>query len=474
MAAKKSGKSKGQDMEEKLLLKMEPMAVKNPGLLEESMAFNEDYKEFIRNKTEREIVDYCVPIIKKAGYKEFVYGTKYKPGSKVYFVNRGKNLIMLTVGKRPFSEGMRIAVAHSDSPRLDLKPNPLFEADEMAYLKTHYYGGIKKYQWPTVPMSLHGVVCLKDGKTVNIRIGEDPNDPIFYITDLLVHLAYDQVTKPANKVIEGEQLNLLVGSWPVDDEKVKAKVKLNVMRILNEKYGIDERDFQSAEICACPAHMPRDVGFDRSMVAAYGQDDKVCCYAQFRAELETKNPEFTSMMVFADKEETGSDGPTGMSSSFWRDFIEDLIEPYGDKIRHVRRSSICLSCDVSAAVDPSFHDVFEMRNCSFLGRGPVISKYGGARGKYSTNDATAESVAYIRDIIEGAGLPYQTGELGRIDAGGGGTIANYVSQYNIDTFDMGVPVLSMHSTLEITSKADNYVLYKIIKEIFASKKTLKY
>ncbi|MEE3363991.1 MAG: aminopeptidase, partial [Methanomethylophilus sp.] len=353
---------------------------------------------------------------------------------------------------------------------LDFKPNPLFEATDMAFFKTHYYGGIKKYQWTTIPLSIHGVVTLTDGKTVKVTIGEDDDDPAFCITDLLIHLAYDQVQKPAAKVIDGEQLNILIGSWPLDDDKVQSKVKLNIMKILNEKYGITEADFQSAELCACPAYKPKDLGLDRSMISAYGQDDKVCCFAQFKAETETKNPEYTSMMVFADKEETGSDGPTGMRSVFWKDFLEDVGAAWGYSVRHILRKSLCLSCDVNAAVDPGWPEVFEARNCSYLGRGPVVSKYTGSRGKYSTNDASAETMGYLRSILEEAEVPWQVGELGKVDVGGGGTIASEISIHNIDTIDMGVPVLSMHAPMEVTSKVDDYLLYKAMKALFASKK----
>lgn len=462
-------KSVAQKLEETLLIKPQAVGEKNNGLLNEAMAYGEEYKAFLNNKTEREIVDYTVPIVEKLGYKPFVLGTKYKPGDKVYFNNRNKNLITMTFGKRPIVEGVRISVAHADSPRLDFKPNPLFESNDMAYFKTHYYGGIKKYQYVTIPLSLHGVVTLTNGKTVKVRIGEDDDDPSFCITDLLIHLAYDQVQKPASKVIDGEQMNILIGSWPIDDDKVQNKVKLNIMKMLNEKYGITEADFQSAELCACPAFHPRDLGLDRSMVSAYGQDDKVCCFAQFKAETEMKDPEYTSMMVFADKEETGSDGPTGMRSVFWKDFLEDVASAWGYPIRHVLRNSLCLSCDVNAAVDPGWSEVFEPRNCSFLGRGPVVSKYTGSRGKYSTNDATAETMGFLRKILEDAEIPWQVGELGKIDAGGGGTIASEISVHNLDTIDMGVPVLSMHAPLEVTSKVDDYLLYKAMKALFSSK-----
>ncbi|MCQ2069994.1 MAG: aminopeptidase [archaeon] len=469
MADEKEEKSLGQQLEERLLYKPEPVAKKNHGLLDEAKDFGEEYKQFLNNKTEREIVDYTVPIVQKLGYKEFVLGTKYQPGDKVYFVNRNKNLITMTFGKRPVVDGVRISVAHADSPRLDFKPNPLFESTDMAYFKTHYYGGIKKYQWTTIPLSIHGVVTLKDGKNVKVTIGEDDADPALCITDLLIHLAYDQVQKPAAKVIDGEQLNILIGSWPIDDEKVSAKVKLNIMNILFEKYGITENDFQSAELCACPAFHPKDLGLDRSMIGAYGQDDKVCCFAQFKAEIETVDPEFTSMMVFADKEETGSDGPTGMRSVFWKDFLEDVASAWNYPIRHVLRKSLCLSCDVNAAVDPGWPEVFESRNCSFLGRGPVVSKYTGSRGKYSTNDASAETMGYLRSILDEAEIPWQVGELGKIDVGGGGTIASEISIHNLDTIDMGVPVLSMHAPMEVTSKVDDYLLYKAMKAFFACK-----
>ena len=468
--AKKDDKSAGQKLEEKLLIKSEAIGEKKNGLLEEAQAYGEEYKKFLEHKTEREIVDYTIPIVKKLGYKEFVYGTKYKPGDKVYFNNRNKNLITMTFGKKPLTEGVRISVAHADSPRLDFKPNPLFEATDMAFFKTHYYGGIKKYQWTTIPLSIHGVVTLTDGKTVKVTIGEDDDDPAFCITDLLIHLAYDQVQKPAAKVIDGEQLNILIGSWPLDDDKVQSKVKLNIMKILNEKYGITEADFQSAELCACPAYKPKDLGLDRSMISAYGQDDKVCCFAQYKALLDTKAPEFTSMMVFADKEETGSDGPTGMRSVFWKDFLEDVGAAWGYSVRHILRKSLCLSCDVNAAVDPGWPEVFEARNCSYLGRGPVVSKYTGSRGKYSTNDASAETMGYLRSILEEAEVPWQVGELGKVDVGGGGTIASEISIHNIDTIDMGVPVLSMHAPMEVTSKVDDYLLYKAMKALFASKK----
>jgi aspartyl aminopeptidase len=462
-------KSQGQELEEKLLVKPKTLGEIDNSLLIEAQKFCEGYKEFLNNKTEREVVDYTVPILKKKGYKEYELGKKYATGDKFYVNNRGKNLIMVTVGKKPVSEGLRIGVAHIDSPRLDFKPNPLYEESSMAYFKTHYYGGIKKYQWTAIPLSLHGVVTLNNGKTVKVTIGEDEKDPMLCITDLLPHLARDQMLKPATKLIDAEQLNILIGCWPYNDEKVSSKVKLNIMNILSEKYGIVERDFLSAELCAVPAFKPCDIGLDRSMVGGYGQDDSVCAYAELMAELDTKKPEFTTVTVFIDKEETGSDGVTGMRSFMFRDFIEDFVSAYGLQVRHVLKRSMCLSCDVNAAVDPAWPEVFEMNNCSFLNRGPVVSKYTGSGGKHSTNDASAETMGFLKKILDESDIPWQVGELGKTDVGGGGTIASEISMHNLDTVDMGVPVLSMHAPMEITSKADVLMLYKAIFAFYNSK-----
>ena len=461
-------KSKGQKLAEELLSKPKSI-VEDPKFLEEASKFCEGYKAFLANKTEREAVEYAVPILKKHKYTEYVPGKKYKAGDKFYMVNRGKDLLMCTKGKRPVSEGIRVSVAHLDSPRLDFKPHPLFEDGEMVYFKTHYYGGIKKYQWTTVPMSIRGVVMTKDGKKVTIKVGEDESEPSFIITDLLVHLARDQMQKTASKVVEGEQLNLLIGSWPFDDEKVSQKCKLAIMQILNEKYGFTEDDLESAELCAVPAFKPRDLGFDRSMIAAYGQDDSSCAYAEFMAELDTKNPEYTTLTIFADKEETGSDGVTGMASYFFRDFVEDLAQAEGCEVRHVMRNSICLSADVGAGYDPAWPEVFERNNCAFMNYGPILSKYDGSGGKYSTNDASAEMVNYVQKIFRDNDVKWQMGELGKIDVGGGGTIASYISLNNIDTIDIGVPVLSMHAPVEVVAKADEYMLYKAILAVYNSK-----
>ncbi len=463
-------KTKGQELAESILTDRKSVPEAYPKAKADIDAFCEGYKAFLGNKTEREVVEYVLPILEERGYKEYVRGTKYKAGAKFFMVNRGKTIIMCTKGKRPVAEGVRVSVAHIDSPRLDLKPHPLFEEANMAFLKTHYYGGIKKYQWTTIPLSLRGVVYTRSGEKVTVRIGEDESDPAMLITDLLPHLAQNQMKKGASEVVEGEQLNLLVGSLPYDDDKVKERVKLAIMAILNEKYGITEDDFETAELCAVPAFIPRDMGLDRSLIAAYGQDDSVCAYAEFMAELDVTKPEFTTVTIFADKEETGSDGVTGMRSFFFRDFLEDLAQDEGCEVRDVLRNSICLSADVSAGFDPAYPEVMERNNCCFMNHGPCLAKYDGSRGKYSTNDASAEMMEFVISTFRDADVPWQIGELGKIDLGGGGTIASEISVHNIDTVDIGVPVLSMHAPIEVTAKADVYMLYRAIRAVYESKK----
>ncbi len=463
-------KSKGQELAAGILSDRKGLPEAFPKISDEVFEFCEGYKAFLSNKTEREVVEYVIPILKDNGYKEYIRGTRYKAGSKFYQINRGKTIMMCTKGKRPIADGVRVAVAHIDSPRLDFKPHPLFEDASMAFFKTHYYGGIKKYQWTTIPLSIHGVVYTRDGNKVTIRIGEEDDEPAFLITDLLPHLAQNQMRKGASEVVEGEQLNLLIGSLPYDDEKVKERVKLAIMKILNDKYGITEDDFETAELCAVPAFKARDMGLDRSLIAGYGQDDSVCAYAQFMAELDTKDPEYTTLTIFADKEETGSDGVTGMRSFFFRDFLEDLAQDEGCEVRDVLRNSICLSCDVSAGFDPAYPEVMERNNCCFMNYGPCIAKYDGSRGKYSTNDASAEMMNHVISIFRENDIQWQIGELGKIDLGGGGTIASEISVHNIDTVDIGVPVLSMHAPVEVTAKYDVYMLYKAVCAVYASTK----
>ena len=463
-----SEKTQGEELREKLFYQPKNLSeTMTPEEKAAAEAFAVPFKAFLdRAKTEREAVTTIVEMLEKAGYVPFVPGKQYPAGAKVYLNNRGKALIASTIGTLDIGEGVRIEAAHIDNPRLDLKPNPLVEEQELCFLKTHYYGGIKKYQWTAIPLSLHGVVVKKDGSSVTVTIGEDPDDPVFCVTDLLPHLGADQMKKPMTQGITGEQLNVLIGCEMYPDEKVSEKVKLNILSLLNGKYGITERDFQSAELCAVPAFKARDLGLDRGMVGAYGHDDRVCAFAQLMAEIEAKSPAHTTVTVFADKEEVGSDGVTGLNSHFLVDFIADLAQAGGKELRHVLRASACLSADVSAAFDPAWPEVAEKHNCAYLGYGPVLTKYTGARGKSSTNDAPAEYVAFVEGILEDAGVTWQTGELGKVDQGGGGTVAMYVSQYNVNTVDMGVAVLSMHAPFEVISKADLYMTYKAMAAFY--------
>ena len=463
-----SEKTQGEELREKLFYEPKNLSeTMTPEEKQAAEAFSVPYKAFLDSaKTEREAVAVMVAMLEKEGYVPFVPGTKYPAGAKVYRNNRGKALIASTIGTLDIGEGVRIEAAHIDNPRLDLKPNPLVEEQELCFLKTHYYGGIKKYQWTAIPLSLHGVVVKKDGSSVTVTIGEDPDDPVFCVTDLLPHLGADQMKKPMTQGITGEQLNVLIGCEMYPDEKVSEKVKLNILSLLNGKYGITERDFQSAELCAVPAFKARDLGLDRGMVGAYGHDDRVCAFAQLMAEIEAKSPAHTTVTVFADKEEVGSDGVTGLNSHFLVDFIADLAQAGGKELRHVLRASACLSADVSAAFDPAWPEVAEKHNCAYLGYGPVLTKYTGGGGKSSTNDAPAEYVAFVEGLLEANGVTWQTGELGKVDQGGGGTVAKYVSHFNVSTVDMGVAVLSMHAPFEVISKADLYMTYKAMEAFY--------
>lgn len=436
--------------------------------LDKADAFCEGYKTFLDNaKTEREAAAQTVILAEKAGFKPYEAGKKYAAGEKIYFVNREKAVILTVMGKRSLEDGVRLAAAHIDSPRLDLKQNPLYEDKELCLFKTHYYGGIKKYQWTTVPMSLHGVVVKGNGEKVTVRIGEDQGDPVFCVTDILPHLADSQMKRPAPQIIKGEELNLLIGSRPFKDDKVSNKVKLNIMSLLFDKYGIVEDDFVSAELEAVPAFKSSDVGFDRSMVGAYGQDDRVCAYTALQAILDCNDPDYTCMTVLTDKEETGSDGNTGLNSSYLPYFIADLAKPYGIDGRTVISASECLSADVNAAVDPTFIEPFEIRNASQINYGVVATKFTGSRGKSGTSDASAEFVGRIRNLFDAHDVIWQTGELGKVDGGGGGTVAQYIANLNFDVIDVGVPVLSMHAPFEITSKLDTYMAYKAFSVFFA-------
>ena len=434
-------------------------------------AYCEGYKAFLdAGKTERLCALEAIRMAEGAGYRPYVRGMEVKSGDKLYVSNRGRGVMRAHIGEKSLAEGAQIAAAHIDSPRLDLKPNPLYEEAEMAFFKTHYYGGIRKYQWVAMPMELHGVVAMKDGSTVTVNIGGDMGDPKLVITDLLPHLGAEQSKKPLASAIPGETLNLLLGSRPIGDEEDSGRVKLAVMKLLYEKYGITEDDFNSAELEAVPAQNACDIGLDRSMIGAYGHDDRVCAYASLKALLDLpKTPAKTAVCILADKEEIGSDGVTGMQSAAFDTFMEDLCDAQGVALRVCYEKSFCLSADVTAAYDPDFAEVYEKRNSAFVNYGIGLCKYTGARGKSGASDADAETVAYIRSLFDEANVIWQIAELGKVDAGGGGTVAMYMANRNITTLDAGVPVLSMHAPFETVSKLDCYETYKGVKAVYQAK-----
>ena len=437
------------------------------GELEAMEAYCTGYKQYLdAGKTERECVDRTIALAEAAGFRPYTRGTATKPGDKVYRVNRDKAIVLAVIGKKSLAEGANIGAAHIDSPRLDLKQNPVYENDELAFLKTHYYGGLRKYQWVTIPLELHGVVALKDGSVVRVSVGNGEGDPVFTIDDLLPHLGVEQSRKPLGEAIPGESLNILVGSRPLMDDEGNDRVKLSVLELLNRKYGIVEEDFISAELSAVPAFNARDIGFDRSMIGAYGHDDRVCAYASLAALLQLDVPERTAVCMLADKEEIGSEGVTGMQCAAFDTFMEDLCESQGVALRVCYEKSFCLSADVTAAYDPNFAEVYEKRNSAFVNYGMGLCKYTGARGKSGASDASAELVAYVRRILDEANVVWQMAELGKVDAGGGGTVAMYMAQRDIDTLDAGVPVLSMHAPYETVSKLDCYMTFKGMKAVF--------
>ena len=437
--------------------------------LSRAYAYCEEYKLFLDNaKTEREAVKEAIRLAEEHGFVRYERGLPLPAGSKVYKQTDGKALILAVIGKNSLSDGANIAAAHIDSPRIDLKQVPLYEDSNLAFFKTHYYGGIKKYQWVAQPLALHGVVIRKDGSPVDIVIGEDESDPVFMITDLLPHLGKDQVKKTLDEAFTGENLNILIGSRPLGDEKEKDRVKLNVMTLLNEKYGITEEDFLSAEIEAVPLMNARDVGLDRSMIGAYGHDDRSCAFAALRAVMSLSEPLMTSVCILVDKEEIGSEGVSGMQSAMFEDFMEDLCGTAGARLRDCYNASFCLSADVCNAFDPNFADVSEKLNSANLGCGLGVMKFTGQRGKATSSDASAEIVAMIRGLFADKGVMWQMAELGKVDQGGGGTIAKYMANRNIATIDAGIPVLSMHAPYEIVSKLDCYMAYKGILALYES------
>lgn len=429
--------------------------------------FAAEYSEFLnRSRTERLFVKNAEALAKEHGFCEYNRQKTYKAGDKIYLNNRGKAIILCVIGSEPIEKGVHISAAHIDSPRIDLKANPLFENGELAYFKTHYYGGIKKYQWPAIPLCLYGTVIKADGERVDVAVGNDKHDPKFVITDLLPHLSSEQYKRPAPQLIKGEELNILIGSRPLDDDSESEAVKLNIMRIINEKYGIIEQDFVSAELSLVPAFDVCDIGFDRSMVGGYGHDDRVCAYPALRAALAVSAPKTTAVTVLTDKEEVGSDGNTGLQSAYLKNFIFDLAKSQGVDGYFVLSNSKCLSADVNAAYDPTFADAFERANSSVINGGVVITKYTGARGKSDTSDASAEYMGYIRRMLDKNGVVWQTGELGKVDAGGGGTVAKYIANLDVDTVDLGVPVLSMHAPFEVISKLDLYMAFRAFLAFF--------
>ena len=431
--------------------------------------FCEGYKEFLgTHKTEREVAAYVEDVAQKNGFVKFdEFGGALNAGDKVYYANRGKAIILCVKGKRSIKDGVRISAAHIDSPRLDLKQCPIYEQDGVGYFKTHYYGGIKKYQWTTIPLSLHGRICKTDGSFVDVKIGEKPDEPKFCITDILPHLGGEQMQRKANEIVKGEELNVVIGSRPFKDDDESERIKLNLLSLLYEKYGIVERDFLSAELELVPAYTVDDIGFDRSMIGGYGHDDRVCSYPALQAILDIDEaPEYTAITVLTDKEETGSDGNTGLNSSYLKYFVEDLARLEGFEGRDVLRNSKCLSADVNAAYDPTWSTVFEKNNASFINNGVCVTKFTGARGKSGTSDASAEICAWVGNLLDENGVLWQTGELGKVDGGGGGTVAMYIANMDVDTIDVGVPVLSMHAPYEIVSKIDVYSAYKAFLTFF--------
>ena len=461
-----SEKTQGEELKERLF-NTKKNGWENTSDEEKEKIFNycQGYMDFLnRSKTEREIVKNAEQMARERGYRDISEFESLNPGDKVYYVNRGKNLFLAVIGTESIENGVNIIGSHADSPRLDLKPNPLYEDKEFAYFKTHYYGGIKKYQWTAIPLSMHGVIVKTNGETVEVNIGENENDPIFTITDLLPHLAQDQMQKKLKDGVEGENLNLLIGSIPYKDSKVSEKVKLNILDILNKKYGITEKDFISAEIELVPAFKCRSLGFDESLIAGYGQDDKVCVYTSLTAILGIENPRKTAVCLLADKEEIGSMGNTGMESNVFSTFLSEILNKLNINRPNLLDKVLCnskmLSADVDAGLDPIYTSVADLNNACYLNRGVGMNKYTGVAGKSNASDANAEFLAYVRNIFESNNVDYQMAELGKVDKGGGGTIAYILANKGVDVVDCGVGVLSMHAPYEVTSKYDVYQAYK--------------
>ena len=462
-----SEKLSAKQYAEQLLYKPEYAADKQPDVKEKAAAFAEGYKNFLDHaKTEREAAATSEQMLLAAGYKPFEPKKTYAPGEKIYFIQEHKAVVAATIGQKPFEEGFRLVIAHIDSPRLDLRPNPLYESDHLSYFKTHYYGGIRKYQWVTIPLELHGVVVLRDGSKVDVHIGGKEDDPQFIINDLLPHLGREQGKKPLNEAIPSESLNVLLGGKPFEDKDCSDRFKLGVLQYLNAQYGITEEDFISAELEVVPAGKARDIGFDRSFIASYGHDDRVCAYAELAGIFDAVSPKKTAVCIFADKEEIGSEGVSGMLSQAFEWFMGDMCRTQGVALSDCFANSFCLSADVTAAYDPNFADVYDKRNSAFVNYGVALCKYTGSGGKGGASDASAEVVGKVRKLMNDNGVFWQMAEMGKTDAGGGGTVAKFMAQRNIDTLDAGVPVLSMHAPYETVAKLDCYMTYKCMKAIF--------
>ncbi|HAN21825.1 MAG TPA: aminopeptidase [Clostridiales bacterium] len=442
----------------KLLYKRENIYIRFPALTEAIYEYSKGYRNFIDiAKTEREATLYAVKYASDRGFVSYEKGKQYKPGDKIYYVNRDKNIFLAVIGQDSLNMGCSIIVAHTDSPRIDLKQVPLYEDGGIGYFKTHYYGGLKKYQWTALPLSLHGVVYTKNNGRVEINIGEDEDDPVFYISDLMPHIGKDQAEKKLYEAISGEGLNIINGSIPYDSED---GVKLNVLSLLNEKYGIYEADLITAELTAVPAIKSREVGFDRSMIAAYGHDDRICAYPALSAICELGNIKKTAIAMFADKEEIGSEGVTGLRSASFKDFLANLCDMQNADIRDCCVNSLCFSADVGGAYDPCYAEAYEATNSAYLNKGVVVTKYTGSRGKSGSSDASAEVVSRVVKLLDKNEIVWQTGEYGKVDQGGAGTVATEIAMLNIDVIDVGVPILSMHSPLELAAKSDIYMMYR--------------
>jgi len=457
-----------EELRSKLLYKAKNAYNVNGADFETANAFCNGYKDFLNNaKTEREATAFAVAEAEKRGFKPFDKEQIYKAGDKFYFVNRGKSILLAVVGNKEAENGANIVVAHVDSPRLDIKQRPLYEDSGLAYFKTHYYGGLKKYQWTALPLALHGIVIKKDGTAVTVSIGENEDEPVFYISDLMPHIAQRQLEKPLASAINGEGLNIIVGSVALDDET--DGVKLAVLSSLYDKYGITEGDFITAELVAVPAGKARDVGFDRGLISAYGHDDRVCAYPSLQALFDCDVPDKTCMCIFADKEEVGSHGVTGISSAAYTNFLQAFCRSFDVDFGEFCANSTCLSADVGGAYDPCYGDAYDPKNSAYVNRGVVVTKYTGSRGKSGTSDASAEVVAKIVSLLDKEGVAWQTGEYGKVDEGGAGTVAKDIARLDIDVIDVGVPMFSMHSPYELASKADIYAMYKAAKAFFTLK-----